>query len=323
MVKDILENAGYLALGSRLKRLAERLQADAARLHEAHGFSIQPSQFPLLKAIDTLGSITVAQAVEALGVSQPAVTRTLNTIIESGLVTTRADDKDQRVKWIELTPKGEATLESLRENLWPHVQEAAKQASSFPTGASPMNLLDALSRLEQNLNESSLEERVLKISNPNPVEIVDFTDDLAQDFHDISEQWVSSMFKLEQNDREIIENPRKLIIDRGGVILFAKTPQFGVVGTCALIKIEDGIFELTKMGVTDNARGLKIGEKLLQATINRAKEMNLTCMYLLTNKKCEAAIHLYEKNGFIHDPYIMEHFGARYERCNVAMSYPL
>ena len=44
-------------------------------------------------------------------------------------------------------------------------------------------------------------------------------------------------------------------------------------------------------------------------------------MYLLTNSKCAAAIHLYEKNGFEHDAEIMATYGARYERCNVAMRY--
>ena len=44
-------------------------------------------------------------------------------------------------------------------------------------------------------------------------------------------------------------------------------------------------------------------------------------VYLLTNRKCEAAIHLYEKLGFVHDAEIMAKFGARYERCDVAMSY--
>ncbi|WP_018998138.1 bifunctional helix-turn-helix transcriptional regulator/GNAT family N-acetyltransferase [Hirschia maritima] len=321
MAHDILEESGYLALGSRLKRLAERLQADAAKLHEMHGFNIQPSQFPMVKALDAYGSLTVAQAVDALGVSQPAVTRTLNSLVQSGIAQTRPDEQDQRVKWIELTPKGAEVLESMRNDLWPMVQEAAKEASSFPTGSSPASLLDALSRLEQNLSESSLEQRVTDKLNGQNVEILDFSGELAQDFYDITQEWVSDMFKLEKNDIEIIENPQKLIIDRGGIILFAKTPKLGVVGTCALIKIEEGVFELTKMGVRDSARGLKIGEKLLQATIARAREMKIRSMYLLTNKKCEAAIHLYEKNGFIHDRYILNKYAARYERCNVAMSY--
>ena len=52
---DILEMSGHLALGSRLKRLAERMQADAGRAHAAMGFPMQPSQFSLLSALDRFG----------------------------------------------------------------------------------------------------------------------------------------------------------------------------------------------------------------------------------------------------------------------------
>ena len=44
-------------------------------------------------------------------------------------------------------------------------------------------------------------------------------------------------------------------------------------------------------------------------------------LYLLTNRACAAAIHLYEKHGFVHDAGIMASYGARYARCNVAMRY--
>ena len=82
-------------------------------------------------------------------------------------------------------------------------------------------------------------------------------------------------------------------------------------------------FELTKMGVTATARGLKAGEALLAAMIERAKAMRAQQLYLLTNRKCAAAIHLYEKAGFVHDAGIMAQYGARYARCDVAMDYPL
>ena len=92
-------------------------------------------------------------------------------------------------------------------------------------------------------------------------------------------------------------------------------------GTCALQKTGPGAFELTKMGVRETARGLKAGEFLLEAVIARAQELGATRLYLLTNHICEAAIHLYEKHGFVHDAGIMADYGARYERCDVAMLY--
>jgi ribosomal protein S18 acetylase RimI-like enzyme len=51
--------------------------------------------------------------------------------------------------------------------------------------------------------------------------------------------------------------------------------------------------------------------------------MEVDSLYLLTNRKCAAAIHLYEKLGFAHDASILDTDGKRYERCDVAMSYSL
>jgi ribosomal protein S18 acetylase RimI-like enzyme len=75
------------------------------------------------------------------------------------------------------------------------------------------------------------------------------------------------------------------------------------------------------MGVREFARGRKAGEFLLAATITRAVALRADPLYLLTNSRCAAAIHLYEKAGFRHDAEIMARYGSRYERCDVAMRY--
>jgi N-acetylglutamate synthase-like GNAT family acetyltransferase len=129
------------------------------------------------------------------------------------------------------------------------------------------------------------------------------------------------MFHLEAADRELLENPRAKIIDAGGTILFVEAKGLGIVGTCALQRTGAASFELTKMGVREAARGLKAGEFLLSAIINRAMSLKADPLYLLTNSRCSAAIHLYEKLGFQHDAEIMARYGARYERCDVAMRY--
>ena len=163
------------------------------------------------------------------------------------------------------------------------------------------------------------------MASGNRMTIREFSDDLAQAFHDINAEWITAMFTLEATDREVLEDPRARIIDGGGAILFVEAEGRGIVGTCALQKtgqkIGDTSFELTKMGVSEAARGLKAGEFLLAAMIARAREMGADPLYLLTNAKCEAAIHLYEKLGFQHDAAIMAQYGARYARCDVAMRY--
>ncbi len=153
--------------------------------------------------------------------------------------------------------------------------------------------------------------------------IVEFRDDLAQAFHDINAEWIEAMFVMEATDRKVLENPREMIIDRDGVVLFVEADDLGIVGAVALMKTSEGVYELTKMGVLESARGLMAGEFLLAACIDRARTMDMASLYLLTNHICAAAIHLYEKAGFRHDAEIMEQYGKTYDRCDVAMEFPL
>lgn len=157
--------------------------------------------------------------------------------------------------------------------------------------------------------------------NSDPVEFLPFAPALAPFFNSINREWIEAIFSLEQTDRDVLERPEELIIRPGGQIWFARHRDHGVVGTCALLKKGEGVFELTKMGVRSPIRGLKVGEKLLQHVLTQAATMNIHCLFLLTNKKCEAAIHLYEKNGFEHCEDIMRRFGKSYRRCDVAMRY--
>jgi N-acetylglutamate synthase-like GNAT family acetyltransferase len=153
------------------------------------------------------------------------------------------------------------------------------------------------------------------------LEFLPFSDELSPYFDSINREWIESMFVLEPIDENVISRPKEFIINSGGHIWFAKHPTLGVVGTCALAKKSEGVFELTKMGVVSNVRGLKIGEQLLQYVLTLAPSIAHEALFLLTNKRCEAAIHLYQKNGFVHCKETMNKYGSAYERCDVAMRY--
>ena len=151
-----------------------------------------------------------------------------------------------------------------------------------------------------------------------------YTDALAAHFHAINAAWIADMFVLEPHDEHVLSHPREAIVDRGGVILFVEHPDRGIVGTGALMPTAPGVYELTKMGVRADARGLGAGAFLLNALIDHARALpDITTLYLLTSSRCRAAIHLYERAGFEHCPAIMRDYGATYARCDVAMRYPL
>jgi DNA-binding MarR family transcriptional regulator/N-acetylglutamate synthase-like GNAT family acetyltransferase len=312
--RDVVSDLGYIFLGSRLKRLGERMQVGAARVIADAGLPVQPAHMPLLAALDQ-GDLTVGQLAEAVGSSQPGVTRGVGQLVALGLVDS-ASGADQRRRTLSLTPAGRAAMARVRMRIWPRVGRAAADLCDGLSGG----LLDQLSGLEQRLAEQPLDVRVARVPD-HGLSVRDYEDALAPLFHDINAEWIEAMFEMEQADREVLENPRRHILDGGGTILFVEAPGLGVIGTCALRNAGNGWFELTKMGVREAARGLKAGEFLLAAMLSRAQELGAENLYLLTNARCAPAIHLYEKLGFVHDREIMARFGARYCRCDVAMRY--
>ncbi|MCA8902413.1 MAG: MarR family transcriptional regulator/GNAT family N-acetyltransferase [Hyphomonas sp.] len=319
MTQDILRDVGYLGLASRLKRLADRLQADALSTFDTRTYPIQTTHFPLIAALAANGPMSVGAAAAAVGISQPAITRIHNSLQKLGITGTRPGSGDNRQREIYFTPAGEALVADMRANFWPDVREAAGALCASPDG----DLLSLVGLVEDRLEEASLHQRIEEVSNAKGLRIVEFTDDLAPHFDRISREWVEDMFRLEAEDVDIIENPRRRIIDAGGIILFVEHETRGIVGTCALMPMGDGSYELTKMGVLKSARGLNAGNFLMKKILQRARRMKMRELFLLTNSICESAIHLYEKSGFRHDPDIMARHGHRYQRCDVTMSYAL
>lgn len=313
-MQDVLAELGPVFLGSRLKRLGERLQAGAARVISDVGLPVQPTHMPLLTALDG-GPLTVGQLAEAVGASQPGVTRGVGQLAALGLVGT-ATGRDQRRRTVSLTPAGQAAMARIKVMIWPRVGRAAKELCANLDG----DFLAQVAALEQRLAAASLDARVATVPQRGLV-VRDYEDALASAFHDINAEWIEAMFAMEAADREVLLHPRESIVDPGGAILFVEAPGLGVIGTCALRREGAGVFELTKMGVRPQARGLKAGEVLLDAAIARAGALGAETLYLLTNARCAPAVHLYEKAGFVHDPEIMARFGARYARCDVAMRY--
>lgn len=313
-LSDVIAEMGAAFLGSRLKRLGERMQAGAAAMISHAGLPLQPAQMPVLAALRQK-PLTIGQLSETVGARQPGVTRTVGQLAELGMVETLSS-RDQRERRVALTRQGEAAVATAAIAVWPRIGQAAQELYAGIEGS----LLDQIAAVEAALAEASITERAMRLT-PNVLRIVEFRDELAREFHDINAEWITAMFALEHTDREVLENPGARIIEPGGAILFVEADGLGIVGTCALQKTGPSAYELTKMGVRESARGLKAGEFLLRETIERARQLGADPLYLLTNKRCEAAIHLYEKLGFAHDEAIMARYAARYERCDVAMRY--
>ena len=159
MVEDVVKELGYLTLGTRLKRLGERLQAQTQVLLEQANLSVPASHFPVLGALDRLGALSVGELTEALGVSQPGVTRMLDKLETEGLVQAVQSEDDRRVRTIGLSKSGRQVVTRAKRTAWPVIEAAVADAC---TGAA-RPLLVVLAAFEASLAAVPLNARAERL----------------------------------------------------------------------------------------------------------------------------------------------------------------
>jgi len=161
MIDDIVRSKGYLTLGSRLKRVGERLQAETQQLMNIENVPILSSQYPLLAALDENGPMAIGDLADALMVSQPGITRSVGQLTKQRLISLRRGKKDQRTRIAALTERGQALVEEGRRKIWPQIEYCLTEILYGYSGS----LLEQLDILEDALEESSFSVRISKANN--------------------------------------------------------------------------------------------------------------------------------------------------------------
>ena len=135
-----------------------------------------------------------------------------------------------------------------------------------------------------------------------------------KDFIRLNEEWIQKYFEIEQMDKDLAENPY-LIIEKGGYV-FSIIDDNNVIGVCALINNNNGVYELAKMAVSNQHQGKGYGSLLLETCLKKLKNINAKKVFLVSNTKLETAIGLYKKFGFDTVSIGQHHV---YKRANIAM----
>lgn len=147
--------------------------------------------------------------------------------------------------------------------------------------------------------------------------IIEFEPQHQPIFKALNVAWITKSFVMEESDEIVLSNPHEHILKSGGAILLA-VYKGKIVGTCALTNEGRGEYELTKMAVDENLRGLKIGYHLGVATLEKAKLLGAEKVILHSNRKGSAvAINLYHKLGFVEIPL----GNAPWKRADIKMEY--
>ncbi|MDT0688388.1 GNAT family N-acetyltransferase [Salegentibacter sp. F188] len=129
------------------------------------------------------------------------------------------------------------------------------------------------------------------------MKIISYAPQYAENFKNLNLAWLERLFTIEPHDEEVLGNPDKYIIQPGGNIFFVKEDD-SIIATVALMKMEERVYELTKMAVTPEYQGKKIGQKLMEHTLEFAKRQDWDQLIIYSSRKLKNAIYIYKKYGF-------------------------
>ena len=129
------------------------------------------------------------------------------------------------------------------------------------------------------------------------LEIIEYKDKYKEIYKELAMEWLNKYNLYEHEDELILNNPEKLILNKGGYIFLAKLNE-KVIGTVSLIPVENGVFELAKLAVTKNYQNNGIAKVLIEKAIQTAKKEDAEKILLYSNSKLKKAYHLYKEYGF-------------------------
>lgn len=295
---DFFERTGKMAIGSRLRVMNEKLTRDAASIYELYGVDIKPKWFPVFYSLTDEQPKSVTAIAKEIGQSHPSVSTIVKEMIKSGLISEVNDKADRRCTLITLTEYGKKLSQELIAQLR-DVERAVEQISSECNN----DLWAAIADWEKALDRKSMLERVREIKERrehSEVEIVEYQPQYQKTFYELNRKWIEQYWELEPHDIEVLENPEKHILDKGGHIFVALYNGFPV-GVCALCPMPEGSaydFELAKLAVNTSIQRKGIGRRLCDAVINKARELGGNILFLESNTRLKPAIALYRKLGF-------------------------
>lgn len=153
------------------------------------------------------------------------------------------------------------------------------------------------------------------------IELILYEDQYAADFKNLNLEWLDKYNLTESHDLEVLDDPKGTILNNGGIIYLAKAGD-EIVGSAALMKEPDDVYELAKMAVTPAWRGKGISRLLIEKCLDTARSWKAKKILLYSNSQLQTALKLYEKYGFRHVPVVNAPFLTADVKMELIMSKP-
>lgn len=283
-----------IGIGTRCRRIFEMLSMEMDAIYKSEGVDIGMREFPILYCLHQKGPLLISDIQKLTGLSHSAISQTVKKLSHKEYLWLRTAD-DARSKIVVFSDRGEKLIKRLIP-IW----KVAKRAMGEVLGDCEHNILDAMADYEGALKQKSFTQRYnekRQEKHAGDIEVVPYHVKYKDDWRIINQQWIETLFEMEEEDIANLNDPEKYVLDKGGEIYFTLLDG-KPVGAIALKKHTPERFELSKMGVLPEAKGMGLGNILVEKVLERYEARGGKELFLETNSSLTPAITLYKKYGF-------------------------
>lgn len=258
------------------------------------GSDLSPSAVHALIELGEPAPLTATDLCRALSLEKSSVSRMLKKLEASGLVTTRSDGADARVKPLRLTAKGRRALSAIDRFAVEQVRTALRKLPAYERGTLALTLSHYADALAGDAMSSPA---------PDPVRIVTgYRPGIIGRCLELQARYYAEHAGFGQ----VFETGRATDI----ADFFHRNPPRGefwsalrdetVVGTVAIDSegVGDNAAQLRWFILDESTRGAGVGRQLLYKALDFCDAAGFAETHLWTFAGLDAARHLYEQSGF-------------------------
>lgn len=152
---DIINEAGILAISTRLQRLSDQIRKEGLQIYKAYGIDFEPKWFPVIYALHITPVQSVVEIATAIGYTHPSTISLLKELEKQKLIRSKRDKADERKRLIQLTTKGKDLIEQMKP-IWQLMVTAITDLTD-----TKHKLMQAIIEVEEQLKRKSFTERAL------------------------------------------------------------------------------------------------------------------------------------------------------------------
>jgi DNA-binding MarR family transcriptional regulator len=156
---NVINQAGILALSTRMQRLSDQIRKDGLLIYKASGIDFEPKWFPVIYTLHKKSTMSVVEIAAEIGYSHPSTISLLKELEKKKLIRSKKDKTDERKRLLALTEKGETLVQQMQP-VWDVMIEALQSLTETTN-----NLMKAIEEVEEKMEQQSFYQRAQSINN--------------------------------------------------------------------------------------------------------------------------------------------------------------